>query len=520
TYYWRVSARNAAGTGSPSDVQTFTVGGPTYAPTLYSPSDNSLGIGIDPTLSWSYVGEASSYQLQVARDSTFLNLVFHDSTITSTSTQVGPLEVGVTYSWRVRGRNSAGAGPYSTARRFTVSAPVVAPQQWSPGYDEHGDEVNTYFSWSFVSNASGYQLQVAIDSLFHSFVFNDSTLTSTSKTLGPLETGFTYFWRVRARNSAGAGPFSETRPFSLAPPTSAPNLSTPSDRAVGQSVNPYLWWSSVPGAKRYHLQVATDSGFISFVVSDSTVPSYYKQIGPLEVATTYYWRVRGMNALGSGPFSLSRSFTTLGGMTSAPTLTSPANGAIGQRLSPSLYWGYLSGATHHHLQVARDSSFGLMVLNDSVLTNTNADIGPLEPATRYYWRVKSRNQIGWGPFSEVWHFTTLGGMTSAPTLTSPSNGAVGQRLSPSLYWGYLSGAISYHLQVARDSSFGLMVLNDSALTNAYANIGPLEPATRYYWRVKARNQIGWGPFSEVWHFTTTMWSVQSSGTTAWLRSVH
>src|SRR3989454_2047628 len=52
----------------------------------------------------------------------------------------------------------------------------------------------------------------------------------------------------------------------------------------------------------------------------------------------------------------------------------------------------------------------------------------------------------------------------APTLLSPANGAGNQSTSPILTWNPSSGAISYRLQVAADSLFGFLILNDSPLT--------------------------------------------------------
>ena len=57
-------------------------------------------------------------------------------------------------------------------------------------------------SWSAVTSATGYHLQIASDSLFDSgaMVVDDSGITTPSKDLGSLPVGRTYFWRVEALN--------------------------------------------------------------------------------------------------------------------------------------------------------------------------------------------------------------------------------------------------------------------------------------------------------------------------------
>jgi len=60
---------------------------------------------------------------------------------------------------------------------------------------------------------------------------------------------------------------------------------------------------------------------------------------------------------------------------------------------------------------------------------------------------------------------------------------------------------SYLLEAALDSTFAEFALLDSNLTeNQFPLITPL-PDSEYYWRVKAGNENGWGPYSDVYSFT-------------------
>jgi hypothetical protein len=70
-------------------------------------------------------------------------------------------------------------------------------------------------SWQFDEGASGYRIQVATDSLFHSLVIDDSSLVGTSMYAGPLGLGQKYFWRVQARNPMGRSDWSVIRGFSV-----------------------------------------------------------------------------------------------------------------------------------------------------------------------------------------------------------------------------------------------------------------------------------------------------------------
>jgi hypothetical protein len=94
-------------------------------------------------------------------------------------------------------------------------------------------------------------------------------------------------------------------------PLSAPVLLAPVNGATGQALPVALSWNSVTGAAGYWIEVATDPGFTTIVISDSTVVTTGRQVNGLPGNTKYYWRVSTRNAAGPGPFSSAWTFTTL-----------------------------------------------------------------------------------------------------------------------------------------------------------------------------------------------------------------
>jgi hypothetical protein len=64
-----------------------------------------------------------------------------------------------------------------------------------------------------VVTAGSYQLQVATDQYFNNIAFDRSGLTCSSHQPATLIKGKTYYWRVRAYNTRGAGPWSEVWSF-------------------------------------------------------------------------------------------------------------------------------------------------------------------------------------------------------------------------------------------------------------------------------------------------------------------
>ncbi len=98
--------------------------------------------------------------------------------------------------------------------------------------------------------------------------------------------------------------------FQTAP--SQPVLAFPADESAGVTTSLSLAWHVAPGATTYRVQVSTDSLFGSLIVNDSTVTDTAKTIGPLSMATTYFWRVNAKNGAGTSTYSIPRRFTTEG----------------------------------------------------------------------------------------------------------------------------------------------------------------------------------------------------------------
>jgi hypothetical protein len=136
------------------------------------------------------------------------------------------------------------------------------------------------------------------------------------------------------------------------------------------------------------------------------------------------------------------------------------------------------------------------------ITQTSDRVGPLGPATTYYWRVTPLNSVGAGNSSSRHFRTTALTPPDMPVLISPANGLGGVSVTPTLQWDSTARAASWRLQVAYDAGFVNRAVNDSTLTQPGRQVGPLLNNTTFYWRVNARNDSGTSPYSAAWSFIT------------------
>ena len=199
--------------------------------------------------------------------------------------------------------------------------PQSAPTSLMP--DDGTAELSTSptLSWNPVADADSYDLQVATDenfkrgvATFSALVVDETGITGTSFDVTGLEESTAYFWRVRAVNANGDGPWSDDPSFTTATSLSTPgliSLDAPDNGAVDQPTTLTLSWQEEATADQYQLQVATTESFTSTVFDEATLTTTSQDISDLEEGTTYYWRVRGSNAAGNGPWTDARLFTTL-----------------------------------------------------------------------------------------------------------------------------------------------------------------------------------------------------------------
>ncbi len=94
------------------------------------------------------------------------------------------------------------------------------------------------------------------------------------------------------------------------------------------------------------------------------------------------------------------------------------------------------------------------------------------------------------------------GIPSAPTLVSPPNGSFNQPSTIRFIWNKPLYAASYRIQIALDSLFTNIVVNDSTIADSTILVANLTVNKYYWWRVNAKNESGTSPYSTIWRFGT------------------
>ncbi len=398
---------------------------------------------------------------------------------------------------------------------FTVNGGFqipTAPLLTAPVNGALNVSLNAFLDWDSIPTAKTYQVQIDEDTSYASPNVDSSQIVLSSMNIpaGSLLNNTRYFWRVRGQSEGGTGPWSNSFNFrTIVALPNAPGLITPVNGASNISLTPFFDWDSTSPADSYTLQAALDTSFSNpWVFYSGITQSFFNLVTPpLQNNLRYYWRVNATNIAGTGPWSAVSNFTTLLGMPAAPTLLSPVNFATGVSLTPLLDWVEDISATSYQVQLSQDSTFASVLWDTSGFNISQVPVRPglLTNVQTYFWRVRTTNPIGTGPWANPFRFMTLLIPPVAPVLVDPPNGAVDVSTTPTLNWDSVQYAASFRVQLSTDSTFTIPnLINAGGLTFSQYNVpgGILNNNTTYYWRVNATNNAGTGPYSQVWRFRT------------------
>ncbi|MEH0158203.1 family 10 glycosylhydrolase [Limibacter armeniacum] len=278
----------------------------------------------DGSLKWSAGTNAMGYLLEISTTADFSVLEYQQDTLTQNTFDLDQLmlEKEVVYYWRIKSLNSAGESEYTEAYRFTVDI-LPTPVLVSPEAGQEEVELQPTFSWDVTEKAETVHLQVIeygsgdFEGEAQSFVVNKQVDADKPYQLEQ-ELGQWREYEARIRVLAGetSSYWSEPTQFkTLQKPPKAPIWLLPLQGAENvEEESVQFEWSSVEGAQKYQLQLATDATFENLVLDKfrytSTDTAYISE-EPLISSTVYYARVRAGNQSGGmGEWSAVISFTT------------------------------------------------------------------------------------------------------------------------------------------------------------------------------------------------------------------
>lgn len=484
TYYYKVYAENYSYYSSGVSTNTATIPLAPGAPTGSSVATTSF------TANWSNPGGATSYYLDVATDSGFTSFVtgYNNKSVSGTSDSVTGLTAGTTYYVRVRAV-SAGGTSASSAALTQVTVPTA------PNTPTAGSVTASSFavSWSAVTGATSYKLDVATDSGFTSKLssYNDVTATSPT-TVSGLNASTTYYVRVRAVSSGGTGANSGTLTQSTAASATAPAAPTGLTVTPGNQLLSLSFAAGADGGSAITNYEYSTNGGSSWTARSPASTATSFDITGLTNGTSYDVQVRAVNAIGTGTATDSVAGTprTTPGAPTGLSVT-PGNGQLTASFTaPASNGG--SALTNYEYSTNGGSSFTAV---SPASTSTSITITGLSNGTSYNVQVRAVNAAGSGTATD----SVAGTPRTTPTVTTGSSGSV------AAYSASLAGNITATgganatvrgVEYSTNNSFSTGTGTQSSSsgdfsTGAFTNSATgLVSGTTYYYRAFASNAAG------------------------------
>ncbi len=269
-------------------------------------------------------------------------------------------------------------------------------------------------------------------------------------------------------------------PRKLLPPPDLQPLTEVFDRVpVG------LQWTALKGAQAYRVQISADPGFET-PLFDRTTPRHHIQ-GPDLDDGDYHVRVRAIDDLGLEGRDAEKRIL-VDARPEPPVLVEPEIGSTVRDQVPTFHWSRPEDAASFHLQVAMDSSFTPILLDQPAIDGSRFTPQQLQPGS-YYWRLATRNRSGeLGPYSDPQVFTLR------PTPESPEM-EQSEIAADDLIFRWRKGlpGQSYVFQFADDADFADILVSQAVAEPTVSVARP--QAGTYYLRIATVDVDGFqGPF--------------------------
>jgi pimeloyl-ACP methyl ester carboxylesterase len=269
------------------------------APVLQAP----IGLTplLSPTITWSGVSGAASYDVWINNLSTGQNPVIQTNVSGTNYTSSNPMGIGKYRVW-VRAKTAAGVlSSWSVPKDFQINTPAVL-DSFPNAFND-----SILLTWNALPGAAKYDLWVNNLTTGQTQVIRQPALTTNSYQPASLPLGQYVAW-VRGIDAGNViATWSTSQQFTVAPRVVLTSPSTP-----GFSSQPTYQWQALPGATKYQVYVQNRTTNTIVLNQSGVTATSLVQPTALPVGN-YHWWVRASNNQGLiGAWSVPRDFNVGG----------------------------------------------------------------------------------------------------------------------------------------------------------------------------------------------------------------
>lgn len=407
---FRIRSKNAAGVGAWSEL----ISGTTLlnTPVLKATSEETA-----INLTWAAITDATKYEIEA--DGAVVATVREPSFIHTT------LLPGTAHKYRIRALAETNTSAWTAIMtQSTIPASVTGLTISSI------TNVAIALKWTAVTGATGYDLEI------------DGTVvpvTGVAYTKSGLATNTDHIFRIRSKNAAGVGTWSDLI-------SGTTQLNTPVLKVASEETAINLTWAEVADATTYEIEA---DGAVIATVSDPA----YSHNGLLP-GTAHKYRIRALTNTNTSVWTAMLTQSTIPASVAGLNISSVTNVGI------TLKWTAVTGATGYDLEID-----GAVVPVTGVAYTKSG----LAANTEHTFRIRSKNAAGVGAWSDL-----ISGMT---LLNTPVLKATSDETTINLSWADVADMTAY--EVEADGTI-VGIVSDPVYTH-----DGLLPGTAHKYRIRA-----------------------------------
>ena len=396
-YYYRISASNALGIGTPStNVQAKTFGVPSdiddLALTVVSTTQINLA-WTEPALNGYTIVE---YEIFRSEDGTNYTSI---ATQTGTSYSDTGLNVNDLYYYKVTTTNTFG-----TSGDSNIESDVTLPTPPATITLTVNSDTEIVVQWNTPAGdqQTSYKIEMSLDGTNWTDEVASTGNTNTNYTDTGLTGNTEYHYRVSTINASGTSSASTSASeTTFGVPESPTGLTATS--LIGAEIK--LDWvaptdnngSAVSG---YMIERSTDNVTFSVLVADTTSTAVTYTDSGLTTGTTYYYKISAINQYGTG--TASGVASALASDVPAQVANLTATAQAGKEIDLAWTAPNNGGSAITGYQIERSTDGGTtytdLVANTNTPTTSYTDIN-LTAGTTYYYKISAINFVGTGATS-------------------------------------------------------------------------------------------------------------------------
>ena len=520
TYHVRAYAINSVGTAYGADMSFSTLGSAPESITQPATNISTVEATLNGTVNANYLSTIVTFEYGIStsygKTVTATQSPVTGNSISNVSIGLTGLTAGTTYHYRIKTVNSLGT-QYGEDMSFTTLGQVASSlTQSATNITTSGCTLNGTINPNYLLTTIVFEYGTTATygntiTASQSPVSGNTIMIATADLAG-LAAGTTYHFRIKTVNNLGTV-YGEDKTFATlgqAPsciPSSATNITT-TFATLNGTVNPNYLSTTVTFEYGTTANYGQTVPAIPSPISGNNYTNVSANISSLTLGTTYHFRIKAVNAIGttySGDMTLATPAQVPSSITSPATNVSSTmailNGIVNaNNVSTTVTFDYGTTTNYGSSITASQSP-----VTGSNGTTVNGVVSGLQFGTTYHYRVKAVNSIGTTYGNDV-SFTTL----NVPTVTTtPVTSILDYRANSGGNISSDGGAAI----IARGVCWNILgnpTISDNKTTNGTgigsfsSSITGLIPSTTYYVRAYATNEVGTS-YGNQFSFTTLQW---------------